>query len=198
MRHFLLALVFVSAAVPAFPIDASKTVAAARAQIGRTKSYDPSYRVLDYPGGDVPMETGVCSDVVVRALRHQGLDLQKAVHEDMKSHFSRYPQKWGLRQPDRNIDHRRVPNLQTWFKRQGFELPPGRQARDFRPGDVVAWDLGRGITHIGIVSDRATRDGVPLILHNIGGGAQEEDVLFRFTVIGRYRFGARAAAPSQP
>ena len=193
MRRFLLGLLLVPLAALSGPIDPARTVADARSQVGVTKSYDPAYRALGYPGGDVPMETGVCCDVIVRALRQQGLDLQKAVHEDMKSNFSRYPQKWGLRQPDSNIDHRRVPNLQTWFKRQGCELPPSKEAKDFRPGDVVAWDLGRGITHIGIVSDRSSTQGVPLVIHNIGGGAQEEDILFRFTIIGRYRLPAKAA-----
>ncbi len=112
-------------------------VAAARKQIGVTLVYDPAYVRLPYPGGDVPQERGVCTDVVIRALRPQGLDLQKAVHEDMRAHFGLYPKKWGLRAPDRNIDHRRVPNLQTWFARQGWSLRPTREASSYRPGDLV-------------------------------------------------------------
>ena len=198
IRAVAMLFLLVPVAVQAGMIEAAKTVTDARGQVGVTKSYDPSYRVLGYPGGDVPMETGVCCDVIVRALRKQGLDLQKALHEDMKSNFSRYPQKWGLTKPDSNIDHRRVPNLQTWFKRQGYELPASKEPKDFQPGDVVAWDLGRGITHIGIVSDRASAGGVPLIIHNIGGGTQEEDILFRFTIIGRYRLQPKAAALPAP
>src|SRR5690606_26990222 len=140
-------------------------------QIGITLGYDPAYRRLDYPGGDVAPETGVCSDVVIRALRGQGLDLQQALHEDMREHVSAYPNNWNLRRPDRNIDHRRVPNLMTWFKRQGWSLPVSDQPRAYRAGDIVAWSLGGGLTHIGIVSERQAGSGNPLILHNIGAGA---------------------------
>ena len=109
----------------------------------------------------------------------------------MRAHFPAYPQNWGLKRPDRNIDHRRVPNLMTWFKRQGLAQPISQQAADYRPGDIVTWDLGNGLTHIGIVSDRSTAQGVPLILHNIGRGTQEEDILFAFKVTGHYRFASR-------
>lgn len=169
-------------------IDVQRLVGSARQQVGVTLSYDPVYRKLDYPGGDVPLSTGVCTDVVIRALRDQGLDLQQAVHEDMRAHFSVYPKNWGLRSTDRNIDHRRVPNLMTWLRRQGMALPITEVAADYRAGDIVTWDLGRGLTHIGIVSDRQTVSGVPLVLHNIGSGAREEDILLRFKVIGHYRF----------
>lgn len=172
---------------PVQAIEPERLVQAARDQVGLTLSYDPSYRRLDYPGGDVPLWTGVCTDVVIRALRVQGLDLQEAVHRDMRADFAAYPQRWGLTRPDSNIDHRRVPNLMTWFWRQGWSLPLRQEASAFRPGDIVTWDLGRGLTHIGIVSDRTSTERVPLILHNIGSGTQEEDILFSFEITGHYR-----------
>lgn len=169
-------------------IDSAQLVQAARSQVGVTLGYDPVYRRLDYPGGDVPLATGVCTDVLIRALRQQGLDLQKSVHEDMRAHFSAYPRNWGLQRPDRNIDHRRVPNLMTWFRRQGMALEVSDKSADYQAGDIVTWDLGRGLTHIGIVSDRTSPAGVPLVLHNIGRGTQEEDILFGFAITGHYRF----------
>ncbi|MGY0505971.1 DUF1287 domain-containing protein [Luteimonas sp. e5] len=159
-------------------------VEAARTQIGVTVRYDPAYRRLDYPGGDVPTELGVCTDVVIRALRSQGLDLQQAVHEDMRRHFDLYRQRWGLQHPDRNIDHRRVPNLETWFTRQQWQLAAGE---DYRAGDLVTWRLPGGAPHIGIVSDRRRADGTPLILHNINRGVREEDVLQAWPVSGHFR-----------
>jgi uncharacterized protein len=165
-------------------------VVAAREQVGVTLSYDPAYRRLSYPGGDVPLSTGVCTDVLIRALRRQGLDLQEAVHRDMRANFNLYPKNWGLSRPDSNIDHRRVPNLMTWFKRQGWALPLSEDAAAYRPGDIVTWDLGRGLTHIGIVSDRRAGNDVPLVLHNIGWGTREEDILFGFTITGHYRVPA--------
>jgi uncharacterized protein len=168
-------------------IKPSQLVASARRQIGVTLSYDPVYRQLDYPGGDVPKNTGVCSDVVVRAFREQETDLQKEVHEDMRRSFGVYPQKWNLKKPDRNIDHRRVLNLMTYFERQGFAQSITNNAENFAAGDIVAWDLGGGVTHIGIVSDHTTTKRVPLIIHNIGRGTQEEDILLRYRVIGHYR-----------
>lgn len=173
-------------AAPTGGIDAARMVAAARKQIGVTVDYDPEYRVMAYPGGDVPMHTGVCTDVVTRALREQGVDLQQAVHEDMKRHFSEYPHQWGLKTPDTNIDHRRVPNLMTYFKRQGWERPITGQGGDYQPGDVVTWNLGGGVTHIGIVSDAQGRTA-PTVIHNIGEGTREEDALFSFKLIGHYR-----------
>lgn len=170
------------------PAAAATLAEAARQQIGITTSYDPAYRKLAYPGGDVPEETGVCSDVVVRAFRAAlKLDLQKAVHEDMTKAFGEYPRNWGLKRPDRNIDHRRVPNLITYFKRQGWALRVSTNAAQFKPGDVVAWNLGGGINHIGIISDRRSPAGTPLVIHNIGQGAKEEDILFRHKIIGHYR-----------
>ena len=163
-------------------------VAAARRQIGVTVVYDPAYVRLPYPGGDVPASRGVCTDVVIRAFRSQSIDLQQRVHEDMRAHFAQYPQKWGLRAPDSNIDHRRVPNLQTWFERQGWSLKVSARAADYRAGDIVTWTLPGNLPHIGIVSDRRTTlRGVPLIIHNIGHGAREDDILFDYPITGHYR-----------
>lgn len=159
----------------------------ARRQIGVTVEYDGSYERLSYPGGDVPMERGVCTDVVIRALRLLNYDLQKEVHEDMKRNFSRYPKRWGLKRTDRNIDHRRVPNLQTFFKRRGWSLPVTDTPTDYLPGDLVTCTVGGNLPHIMIVSDRRNDDGVPLIIHNIGGGTEEEDALFMFPLNGHYR-----------
>jgi len=177
-------------AFDAWALQPEALVSAARQQVGVTIGYDPAYRRLSYPGGDVPLNTGVCTDVVIRALRQQGLDLQQAVHQDMRAHFRLYPQNWGLSRPDANIDHRRVPNLMTWFKRQGWALVPSQDAERYRPGDIVTWDLGSGLTHIGIISDRHTSSGVPLVLHNIGRGTLEEDILFSFRITGHYRIPA--------
>lgn len=171
-------------------VDGGRLVEAARTQVGVTLGYDPAYRRIAYPGGDVPLATGVCTDVVIRALRAQGLDLQQRVHEDMRRHFSAYPRHWGLKRPDPNIDHRRVPNLMTWFDRQGLSLKVGQAAADYQPGDIVTWDLGRGLQHIGIISNRRSREGTPLALHNIGQGTREEDILFRWPILGHYRFAA--------
>ncbi len=163
---------------------------AARRQIGITVDYDPSYVTLSYPGGDVAQESGVCTDVVIRAMRLLGLDLQKAVHEDMKRNFSAYPSRkiWGLKRPDKNIDHRRVPNLQTYFKRRGWSVAITQNPTDYLPGDIVTCMLmGDSIPHMMIVSDRKNEEGVPLVIHNIGGGTQEEDELFSFNLTGHYR-----------
>jgi uncharacterized protein len=176
-------------------ITSHPRVVAARRQIGVTVVYDPAYVVLPYPGGDVPLDRGVCTDVVIRAMRTQGIDLQKAVHEDMRAHFDLYPKKWGLRRPDRNIDHRRVPNLQTWFARQGWSLAPSQSASTYQPGDLVTWMLPGNLPHIGIVSDRTGSHGTPLIIHNIGRGTREENILFSYPITGHYRpASARNAA----
>lgn len=191
MRAILLfALAMLLSAQAAWALQADALVTAAREQVGVTLSYDPAYRRLSYPNGDVPLNTGVCTDVIIRALRQQGLDLQQAVHQDMRANFRLYPKNWGLSRPDSNIDHRRVPNLMTWFKRQGWALPLGQDAERYRPGDIVTWDLGGGLTHVGIISDRQAGSGVPLVLHNIGRGTQEEDILFSFKITGHYRIPA--------
>lgn len=152
-------------------------------------TYDPSYFSIAYPMGDVPPDKGVCTDVVIRAYRLLGIDLQQLVHEDMKSHFSLYPNIWGLKGTDRNIDHRRVPNLMVFFERKGLKLSLSQSPQDYQSGDIVCWSLGGGLTHIGIVSDQRSPDGSrPLIVHNIGGGQVLEDCLFSYKIIGHYRF----------
>lgn len=158
-------------------------------QVGKTTSYDPSYQKLDYPNGDVPIETGVCSDVIVRAFRKAAIDLQKDVHEDMKSNFSAYPTKWGLNGPDANIDHRRVPNLQTFLARKGKSQTITNSTDDFQPGDIVTWDLGGGVDHVGMVTNVWYKPSQRyLIVHNIGGGTKMEDVLFAWKITGHYRY----------
>jgi uncharacterized protein YijF (DUF1287 family) len=169
-------------------VPVSTIVVAARSQIGKTIFYDSGYSSLKYPGGDVPIERGVCTDVVIRALRIAlKMDLQKLVHEDMSIAFSRYPNLWGLKKPDSNIDHRRVPNLRTYFERKGFSIAVTKDKNDYLPGDLVTCTVGRKLPHIIVVSDRKGRDGVPLIIHNIGSGVKEEDRLFEFPLTGHYR-----------
>ena len=155
-----------------------------------TLNYTQDYFEIKYPNGDVPIETGACTDVIIRSFRAAGVDLQKEVHEDMSSNFSMYPTKWGLSKPDTNIDHRRVPNLQTFFARKGKSLPVSAKAADYKPGDVVTWDLdGKGMTHIGIVSNtKNKRTGRRLIIHNIGAGTKAEDRLFDWKVTGHFRY----------
>ncbi|MGL4489605.1 MAG: DUF1287 domain-containing protein [Rhizobiaceae bacterium] len=171
---------------------AAKLISAAESQIGVTVRYDPAYEKLKYPLGDVPRERGVCTDVVIRAYRDGlGFDLQKAVNEDMRSAFGAYPKNWGLKKPDRNIDHRRVPNLQAFFKRKGAALTVSSNAQDFKPGDVVTQMLPGNLPHIVVVSHRANADGTrPLIVHNIGAGTRSEDTLFSYDITGHYRFTA--------
>lgn len=167
-----------------------KVLESAVEQTTLTKTYDPAYVVLPYPNGDVPMEKGVCTDVVIRGFRKAGVDLQKEVHEDMKANFSLYPKKWGLSKADSNIDHRRVPNLQTFFTRKGKSLQITNKAENYKPGDVVAWDLdSKGTTHIGLVSNIWSETNKRyLIIHNIGSGTKAEDVLFDWKVIGHFRY----------
>ena len=152
-------------------------------------TYDPKYFELSYPWGDVPADKGVCTDVVIRSYRALGVDLQKRVHEDMKKHFRLYPKKWKLRRPDKNIDHRRVPNLQRFFERHGKVLTKSGNTKDYQPGDIVAWDLnGKGLTHIGIVVTPPNASGKRWIVHNIGSGPKLEDRLFEWKIIGHYRY----------
>ena len=164
----------------------------ADAAYDRTKCdvrYVPAYVKLSYPGGDVPANTGVCTDVVIRSYRALGIDLQVKVHEDMKRHFSIYPKNWGLKRPDRNIDHRRVPNLMKFFSRFGTVLPKTTKPKDYKPGDIVTWDFGRGKTHIGLVSDVRSKDGKRYrIVHNCGSGPKLDDDLFSWKIIGHYRY----------
>ncbi|MBB3900835.1 DUF1287 domain-containing protein [Methylobacterium brachythecii] len=164
-------------------------VAAARAQIGKTLIYDPAYQRIAFPNGDVPEERGVCTDVVIRALRvAYGYDLQRELNADIRKKPSAYPRRWGLRGADTNIDHRRVPNQQAFFRRKGWELPVTQEPKDYRAGDLVTQMLPGTLPHIAIVSDRVSADGRPLVIHNIGAGAREEDTLFAFPITGHYRF----------
>lgn len=169
------------------PAAPDNLAAMARRQIGVTVKYDPTYETLSYPGGDVPMERGVCTDVVIRAMRLKGIDLQKAVHEDMKRHFSCYPNNWGLTRPDKNIDHRRVPNLRVYFTRRGWSLPVTQHPGDYKPGDIVTCRVSSGRPHIMIVSDRADSSGTPMVIHNMGNGTRENPQLFTFPLTGHYR-----------
>jgi len=154
--------------------------------------YDPSYFSIKYPMGDVPSDRGVCTDVLIRTYRKIGIDLQELVHKDMQKHFDLYPKTWGLHRPDTNIDHRRVPNLMTFFKRYGKSLPITNKPDDYRPGDIVVWNLGNGVLHIGIVISR--KSGMPnryMIVHNIGSGQIAEDVLFDWKIIGHYYYSGK-------
>ncbi|MFD1243924.1 DUF1287 domain-containing protein [Paralysiella testudinis] len=160
----------------------------ARGQIGVTMSYDPAYRKIAFPMGDVPLSTGVCTDVVIRALRGQGVDLQALVNKDMKTAWAAYPKTWGLQKPDGNIDHRRVPNLEVFFRRHGQSLSLSDKTT-FKAGDIVTWRLPQSnLPHIGIVSDKRAADGTPLIIHNIGRGTREENVLFAYPLKGHFRY----------
>jgi hypothetical protein len=151
--------------------------------------YDPAYVRIPYPGGDIPASTGVCTDEVIRAYRSVGVDLQKEVHEDMERYRGAYPKRWPAASTDSNIDHRRVPNLMVFFTRHGQSLPRSVEASDYHPGDLVTWNLGGGITHIGIVVDKISPEsGRYMIVHNIGQGPQMEDVLFNWKIIGHYRY----------
>jgi len=186
---FIFALLLLAVPLPA---NAEKPniaiVTAARSQVGQTIGYDPAYRSLAYPGGDVPNESGVCTDVVIRALRKSlKLDLQKLMHEDMKANFAKYPKIWGLKSTDRNIDHRRVPNMRTYFARKGWKIEIPKDFKDYQPGDLVTCTVPPNLPHIMIVSDKSGADGRPLIIHNIGSGAREEDRLADFEITGLYR-----------
>ncbi|MGB0844684.1 MAG: DUF1287 domain-containing protein [Alphaproteobacteria bacterium] len=167
----------------------SKIAFASQMQLGETVSYDPAYVSLAFPNGDVDRSTGVCTDVVIRSLRDaHGLDLQSLVNRDMKRNFSTYPKNWGLKRTDANIDHRRVPNLRRYFERKGFSLGVSDDPADYKAGDIVSWRLPSNLTHIGVVSiAKSPSNGNPLIVHNIGSGAQIEDVLFAFEITGHYR-----------
>lgn len=199
MRGVILMVLCWIASLPAtaeLPPFEQKLVLAALERTTHTVRYDGAYHRIGYPGGDVPADIGVCTDVIVRAYRTLGIDLQQLVHEDMRAHFSSYPSRriWGLSRPDSNIDHRRVPNLQTFFKRQGTELPISTEASDYQPGAIVTWMLPGNLPHIGIVTDQIAADsGRPLIVHNIGAGPKLEDRLFAFPITGHYRF-----APASP
>ena len=192
MKTWIFALTLLFAAPAALAQSAPNELAqAANDRLSVRVVYTPAYVGIDYPNGDVPAHTGVCTDVIIRSYRAAyGFDLQRAVHEDMKANFEAYPSAriWGLKRPDKNIDHRRVPNLEAYFKRQGASLPRTLKASDYQPGDVVSWRLGGRIAHIGIVSTRKSKYGTPLIIHNIGSGVKEDDILFASPMTGHYRF----------
>lgn len=185
-------LLLACAAASAFSPE--RLVQDARTQIGKTLIYDPAYVRISYPMGDIPIIRGVCTDVIVRALRHQGIDLQQRVHEDMRKNFQQYPNqaRWGLKKPDTNIDHRRVPNLHRYFERRGYTVTDNT----FLPGDIVTWNLRAQVEHIGIVSDRKDFFSKrPLIIHNIGLGTQEEDMLTSYKITGHFRVAQAGKKP---
>ncbi len=193
-KLIILTLLVIPVLVPAHrqgePTDFSRKLS--QAAIERTEHfvrYDGSYRKIRYPNGDVSDSVGVCTDVVIRSYRKLGVDLQKDIHEDIKVNFNKYPKLWGLSKPDTNIDHRRVPNLRTLFKRKGLVLPATDKPNDYVAGDLVTWTVAGNLPHIGIVVDRRSRDGKrPLIVHNIGQGPQMEDMLFEYPITGHYRY----------
>lgn len=192
MKRFfiLLSLTVVTFFVSAQENDFYKKLSAAALELTKDKVvYDPAYYTIKYPMGDVPAGKGVCTDVIIRAYRKLGIDLQQKVHEDMRANFSKYPKKWGLKRPDKNIDHRRVLNLATFFTRFGTVEKISTKGEDYKPGDIVTWNLSGAITHIGIVTDKLSTDKKrPLIVHNIGAGQVLEDCLFSFTITGHYRY----------
>lgn len=188
MRHLLL-LLLISLYSSAQDNYYSRLANAAVTLTNDYVVYDGSYRKISYPNGDVPKNIGVCTDVIIRAYRKLGTDLQKEVHEDMKANFSKYPKTWGLKTTDTNIDHRRVPNLQVFFTRNGNALPITDNAADYKPGDIVTWMLPGNLPHIGIVVNKKSADGKRYkIVHNIGGGQVLEDMLFDYTITGHYRY----------
>ena len=174
---------------PKPPVYVSKLINSIYEQNKVTRSYDPTYIKLAYPGGDVDVSTGVCTDVVIRAFRAQGIDLQRSIHEDMRKAFKDYPKIWGMRTPDPNIDHRRVPNLMKFFERKGKSLAPTDNPDQYQSGDLVVWQLPSGQQHIGVVmAERSSDELRPLIGHNVGQGTNIEDVLFAWPIVGHYRY----------
>lgn len=190
MKSFYIFFLFVG--FSSFVLEKSFAEKLSEAAISLTKDkvvYDPKYVSIPYPNGDVPKDRGVCTDVVIRAYRKLGIDLQKEVHLDMKKNFSLYPKTWGLKRPDTNIDHRRVPNLQVYFTRKGKSLGVSKKASDYKTGDLVTWMIGWKLPHIGIATNRKSVDGKRnLIVHNVGSGQVLEDCLFRYEITGHYRF----------
>ena len=182
------------------PKDDAFATKLSHAALDRTKHvvrYDGAYLKIPYPNGDVPEDTGVCTDEIIRAYRTHGVDLQKLVHEDMARNFSAYPHEWGLNKPDANIDHRRVPNLQTYFKRHGTSLPVTNKPDDYLPGDLITCTVPPHLPHIGIVVPSPNGGETPWVVHNIGQGPQLEDRLFEFPLTGHYRYAPRASQQVQ-
>ncbi len=195
MRSTILFVATLALLAPLFArADPSFGERLAKAAVALTRQdviYDGRYYRIPYPNGDVPPQVGVCADVIIRAYRALGIDLQQKVHEDMQAHFGLYPHLWGMKGTDTNIDHRRVPNLRVFFARHGQSLPVSADAADYRPGDIVSWNLKifGSLPHIGIVSDVISPDGKrPLMVHNIGEGQKLEDMLFDYTITGHYRY----------
>jgi len=186
---FLLISLFVITSFASPNSFSSKLVQAAQERTKHSVKYDGAYLAIEYPLGDVPIDQGVCTDLVVRAYRVLGIDLQQLVHEDMRANFSEYPNIWGLRSTDTNIDHRRVPNLQTFFRRNGKELEISQEVADYMQGDLVTWMLPGNLPHIGIVSSKLVKNSKrPKIIHNIGSGPVEDDILFKYKITGHYRY----------
>lgn len=185
-----LTFIFILTATPAVAEDFAKRLSNAAVEITADEvTYDPTYFSIPYPNGDVPKDRGVCTDVVIRAYRKLGIDLQKEVHIDMASNFSKYPDTWGLKKTDTNIDHRRVPNLQVFFTRHGEKLKVTEKPSDYKAGDIVTWMIQKRLPHIGIVSHIKSRDNKrPMIVHNVGAGQVLEDVLFEYPITGHYRY----------
>ncbi len=188
-RFGLLVLLLLSANINAESVFFGRLADSAITLAKQSVVYDPTYYKIPYPNGDVPAGKGVCTDVIIRAYRKLGVDLQKEVHEDMQAHFSLYPKVWGMIHTDKNIDHRRVPNLMTFFGRKGTTKPKSSDSKDYLPGDIVCWNLGGSVTHIGIVVKTKTSDGKRYkMIHNIGAGQVVEDCLFSYTIIGHYSY----------
>ena len=190
-KKLILSLFLLASLSVAGQTDYGNKVATAAEELTKDKVvYNGTYFKIPYPNGDVPKPYGVCTDVVIRTYRKLDIDLQKEVHEDMKAHFSEYPNNWGLKKTDTNIDHRRVPNLRCFFSRKGLSLIVSQNAVDYLPGDIVSWQLDNGLTHIGMVSKTKTQDKKRyLMVHNIGAGQVFEDCLFSFKITGHYRYG---------
>ncbi len=190
IRIFIILFLLISQNV--FALNFEKDfVASAIERTKFTVKYDGSYYSMSYPNGDVPSELGVCTDVIIRSYRKIGTDLQELIHEDMAANFNAYPSKriWGLNKPDKNIDHRRVLNLQSFFKRHGVVLAVTENSNDYKPGDLVTWLLPGNLPHIGIVTDRVSKEtGNPLVVHNIGSGPELEDMLFTYKITGHYQY----------
>lgn len=191
MKHLLLLLLLgnINVSAPDDTNDFYKKLSDASISIiNPAIEYDPAYFTIPYPNGDVPKDKGVCTDVVIRAYRKLGIDLQKEVHDDMKKNFGKYPKAWGLKTTDSNIDHRRVPNLEVFFERLGERLPTTNNPLDYKPGDIVTWMLPGRHTHIGIVVNKKAPSGRYMLVHNIGSGQVMEDVIFEYTMRGHYRY----------
>ena len=190
IKIFVFFLLFIVNTIFSQESFSSKNISKAAIELTKDEvRYDGSYYSIPYPNGDVPVGIGVCTDVIIRTYRALGLDLQKEIHEDMKNNFDLYPKNWGLKKPDKNIDHRRVPNQMTYFERQGASLTITNKSENYLPGDIVAWDLGGGVTHIGVVVDKKSPySDKYMIVHNIGSGQNIDDCLFDYKIIGHYRF----------